>query len=367
MNILHSSRSIRAVRPAHSLVLLSALFGLALFAGCSNQVLSLMERQVKANLMADPVGDLPDGLHVLVCGAGGPLPSTNRSPACLLVIAGRKVMLFDVGSGSAKGMALNGFPPPLIERVFLTHFHSDHIDGLGEVATLRWAGGDWQTPLPVHGPHGVAEVVSGFNLAYRRDQGYREVHHGPSVTPPNAAGTSAEAFDLPAEGEAPVVFEEGDLRVRAFAVDHAPVVPAIGYRIDYKDRSIVISGDTSKSDNLIAMSKGVDLMLHEALSKKLVGVMNEAASEAGNETMAKITADILDYHTSPVEAAESAAAAGVDALVIYHVVPPLPIAPLEGIFADGMADAYDGPIEISVDGTFISLPAGSDEIEIESP
>ena len=87
----------------------------------------------------------------------------------------------------------------------------------------------------------------------------------------------------------------------------------------------------------------------------------------GSVILAKITADILDYHASPVEAAESARQADARALVIYHVVPPLPVAPLERIFRQGMSDAYDGPIEIAVDGTFVSLPAGSREIEIEAP
>jgi ribonuclease Z len=335
--------------------------------GCSNQVMSLMERQIAANMTSPRIDSLADGLHVLVCGAGGPLPAENRTPACLLVIAGDQVLLFDAGGGSARTMALNGFQPPLIERVFLTHFHSDHIDGLGEIATLRWAGGPWEAPLPVHGPHGVAEVVSGFNLAYRRDQTYRTAHHGLAVTPPKAAGLSAAAFDLPPEGEAPIVFEDGALRVRAYRVDHDPVRPAVGYRIEYKDRSISISGDTARSVNLIAMSRGVDVLFHEALSRELVGVVNQAARNAGNAKLEKITLDILDYHASPVEAAESAEEAGVGALVVYHVVPPLPLAPLERIFRAGMSDVYSGPIEVSVDGTFVSLPTGSTAIEIESP
>ncbi len=345
------------------LVLVSAL----VVAGCSSQVLSLMERRLTETMTSPRVDSLPDGLHVLVCGAGGPLPAENRTPACLLVIAGDRVLLFDAGGGAARTMALHGFQPTLIERAFLTHFHSDHIDGLGEVATLRWAGGTWDAPLPVHGPHGVAEIVSGLNLAYRRDQTYRTEHHGLAVTPPNAAGLSATPFDAPPEGEAPIVFEDGDLRVRVFSVDHAPVRPAVGYRVEYKDRSLSISGDTSRSDNLIAMSQGVDVLFHEALSPELVGVVNQAAKNAGNAQLEKITRDILDYHASPVEAAESAEEAGAGALVVYHVVPPLPLAPLERIFTQGMGDAYDGPIEISVDGTFVSLPAGSKAIEIESP
>ena len=115
------------------------------------------------------------------------------------------------------------------------------------------------------------------------------------------------------------------------------------------------------------MTQGVDVLFHEALSKVIVRRMNAAAKTAGNSGMAQITMDILDYHASPVEAAESAQEAGVSALVVYHVVPPLPISPLEGIFREGMDDAFDGEIEISVDGTFVSLPAGSNEIDIDSP
>ena len=332
--------------------------------GCTGTVLSMMGSQVEENLRSDLAAELPDGLHVIVCGAGGPLPDERRSSACLAVIAGRSVFLVDVGGGASRNLARAGLPPTRIERVFLTHFHSDHIDGLGELATLRWAGGDWDAPLPIHGPEGVAEIASGFNLAYRRDQTYRTAHHGLEVTPPNAAGLSAAAFPAPTVGELPVVFAEGDLRVLAFEVDHDPVSPAVGYRIEYKGRSIAVSGDTARSANLIAASRGVDVLFHEALSRELVGVLNESARRVGNANMTKITSDILDYHASPVEAAESADEAGARALVVYHVVPPLPAAPLERIFRKGMREAYAGPIEIAVDGTFVSLPAHSAEIVI---
>ena len=305
------SKSARTGRFGSIISVVLLIFG----TGCTDTMLRMMGNRLEENMTFDLPASLPDGLHVLVCGAGGPLPDVKRSSACMIVIAGDTVMLFDAGAGSARNMALAGLPPSRVERVFLTHFHSDHIDGLGEVATLRWAAGDWPEPLPVHGPEGVAEIASGLNLAYRRDQTYRTEHHG----------------------------------------------------VEYKDRSIAISGDTSKSDNLIAQSRGVDVLFHEALSRTLVGVMNQSAQNVGNAILAKITADILDYHASPVEAAESARQADARALVIYHVVPPLPVAPLERIFRQGMSDAYDGPIEIAVDGTFVSLPAGSREIEIEAP
>jgi ribonuclease Z len=326
-----------------------------------------MEGELVQAMQSDPVGALPDGLHVLVVGAGGPLPDPDRTPTCLMVIAGEEVMLFDVGGGAAREMQLHGFAPGLVDRVFLTHYHSDHVDGLGEVATQRWAGASWETRLPVHGPEEVDRVVAGFNEAYAQDQRYRQAHHGPTVTPPKGAGLVAEAFPLPAQGEAPVVWEQGDVRVRAFAVNHEPVVPAVGYRVDYKGRSIAISGDTAKSENLIQRSQGVDVLFHDALSRELVKVMNSAARKAGQPNLAKITADIPDYHASPVEAAESAAAAGAGALVVYHVVPPLPLGALRRVFEEGMDEAFDGPIEVSVNGTFVSLPAGSDALEIDSP
>jgi ribonuclease Z len=152
--------------------------------------------------------------------------------------------------------------------------------------------------------------------------------------------------------------------VRSFAVDHSPVSPAVGYRFDYKGRSIVVSGDTLKSSNLIANAQGVDVLVHEALSRTLVGLMNEGAKRAGAENFVKITDDITNYHASPVEAAEAAEEAGAGFLLFYHVVPPLPLSALESIYIEGVSKAYSGRFEVGVDGTFISLPAGSDEIDV---
>jgi ribonuclease Z len=311
-------------------------------AGCSRVAMRLVTNTVQENLESDLPSELPDGLHVMLCGAGGPLASPNRSGPCVAIIA---------GAGR-------------VDEVFLTHFHSDHIDGLGELATLRWAGSGRTEPLPVHGPEGVETVVDGFNLAYRQDQTYRTAHHGETVAPKAGWGVVARSFVLPADGESPIVFEHAGLQVRTFAVDHSPVSPAVGYRFDYKDRSIVVSGDTLKSSNLIAHSRGVDVLVHEALSRKLVGWMNEGARRAGAENFVKITDDITNYHASPVEAAEAAEEAGAGYLLFYHVVPPLPVSALESVYVEGVSKAYSGRFEIGVDGTFISLPAGSDEIDV---
>jgi ribonuclease Z len=333
--------------------------------GCGGLAKDMMADRIEKNLRADPPTELPDGLHVLICGAGGPMYDAKRSGPCVAIIAGETVIVVDSGSGAARNLGRMGLPPAQVEAVFLTHFHSDHIDGLGELGALRWVGDAWTAPLPVHGPSGVEQLVEGFNLAYAQDQEYRTAHHGEKVAPTAGRGLSAQLFSVPAEHGNAVVFEKNGLTVRAFAVDHTPVSPAVGYRFDYMGRSVVVSGDTSKSENLIAQSKDVDVLVHEALSRQLVGVLNQGARQAGAANVVKITDDITNYHASPVEAAKSAEQAGARYLLFYHVVPPLPFSTLEGIYLEGVSKAYSGRFQIAVDGTFISLPAALPDIDVD--
>ena len=331
-------------------------------------LLRVMERTAAANLSTNLVAELPDGLHVLLCGAGSPLPDPKRSGPCTAVIAGKRLFVVDAGGGSARVMGNNvsvRLPQGEIEGILLTHHHSDHIDGLGEVVMQRWAQGGHSSPVPVYGPEGVAEVVDGVNRAYRLSQGYRVAHHGDSVVPASGAGAVARPFAEPADGESHAVLDDGDLRVIAFRVDHEPVSPAVGYRFDYKGRSVVISGDTTKSPNLERFAKDADVLVHEALAAHMVEPLTDAARAAGRDRIAKITLDILDYHTTPVEAAEIARDAGVRHLVYNHIVPPLPFGPMEELFVEGVDEVYDGPVTVGRDGTLIRLPSGSESIEIE--
>src|SRR6056297_1748283 len=154
------------MRKALWLIILALTGGLALAAVYRAEVATwLMARIVAQTLATDVIAELPDGLHLAVCGAGSPMPAADRTGPCLGVIAGSRLFVVDAGSGGARNLQRMGLPAARIESVFLTHFHSDHIDGLGELAMLRWTAGSQRAPLPIHGPPGVSRVVAGFNLA----------------------------------------------------------------------------------------------------------------------------------------------------------------------------------------------------------
>ncbi|UCE86749.1 MAG: MBL fold metallo-hydrolase [Deltaproteobacteria bacterium] len=326
--------------------------------------LRMIERIVASNLDTHLLRELPDGLHVALCGAGSPLPDPRRSGPCTAVIAGERLYIVDVGSGASRLLSQMRIPQGEIDAIFLTHFHSDHIDGLGELLLQRWANGSSAAPAPVYGPAGVEAVVEGFRVAYGPDRRYRIAHHGPDVVPPAGAGGVARPFATPADGEAEILIDADGLVVTAFRVAHAPVEPAVGYRFDYKGRSAVLSGDTTRSTNLQAFARDADLLVHEALAPQLVALLTAGAEAVGRNNVAAITRDILDYHATPVEAAEIARDAGVRHLLFYHIVPPLRLRTMEEIFLEGVDGVYDGPVTIGRDGTLVELEAGGDAIEV---
>lgn len=323
----------------------------------------LMEKGLESRMGADVVTEMEDGLHLALCGAGGPLPAPNASGPCVAVVAGKQLFMVDAGTDGPRNLGRMGYQPGTVQGVFLTHFHSDHIDGLGEISTMRWAGGDNATPLPVYGPNGVERVVDGFNTAYAQDFTYRHEHHGDLVAPMNAAGMQAVPFEKPAMGELTLVYEGDGLKVEMLAVDHSPVEPAVGYRFSYKGRTLLITGDTTKQANIQKFSQGIDLLVHEALAPNLVNMMHDTANKLGNKIMAKITYDILDYHASPVEAAETARDAGVGHLLYYHIVPPLIIPGQDLLYLNGAEEIFPD-YTIGEDGVSFTLPANSDEIRL---
>jgi ribonuclease Z len=325
---------------------------LVLALGCDR----LIERQIEANLTRVDASVLqsPD-LQVLICGSGSPLADPNRASACTAVIAGGVLALVDAGPGSWEKVDLANLPTAALQAVFLTHFHSDHIGDLGEAITQSWIAGR-STPLEVIGPVGTAKRVEGFATAYAEDVNYRVAHHGDAAMPRAAAGAVAREIELGEAADASAIaLEKNGLRVTMFKVDHDPVNPAVGYRFDFAGRSIVVSGDTRKSASLIEHAKGADILFHEALQPELVARASETAKRLGRERQAKLAHDILDYHTSPVQAAEAAREAGVGELVFTHLVPGPGNFLARRAFLAGVAEAYGGKVVIAEDGMRFSL------------
>jgi len=306
-----------------------------------------------------------DGLYAALAGSGGPFPDIKRAGPCVAVLAGGRLYMVDAGQGAPRNVALMGFQMGKVEAVLLTHFHSDHIADLGEVMMQRWVGGSNTKPLDVIGPAGVEGVVEGFNLAYKLDDAYRVAHHGAATVPPSGAGGTARPFSLTAEEDASVVvIDDGGLKVTAFKVSHAPVSPAVGYRFDYKGRSLVISGDTLPCASLTKQAKGADILFQSALQPAMVSVIHDQAGSSTIPSLVKITQDIPGYHSSPEGAARTATAAGVKQLVLYHITPPIPNPLLNSMFLGDAGKYYSGPITIGEDGMLFSLPAGSAKISV---
>jgi ribonuclease Z len=329
-------------------------------------ILQLLPNAVTNVMESDKISDLGDGMHIVLCGAGGPMPSSTRSGPCVAVIANEKMFVVDAGAGGARNLGRMRLNTGSIDGVFLTHFHSDHIDGLGQLAMMRWVTGTHTKPLPVFGPTGVTSVVEGFNLAYGKDAIYRNAHHGDSVAALTGKGMSPVSFEVPKNGTKLTVYEKDGLKVEMFSVNHEPIHPAVGYLFTYKGRTALISGDTTKNENVELFSKNIDLLIHEALSPELLTIMSESAGIAGNASGSKIFYDVLDYHTSPVEVAEIARDAEAKHLLYYHIVPPLDIPGLKTIWLMGVDEVYTD-YTVGEDGTLFSLPENSEEIiEIKS-
>ena len=338
-----------------------AILALVVFSQRGSLGMWILARGMESAMSDDATAALDDGLHVALCGAGGPMTDPRRSGPCVAVVAGEKLFVVDAGTYGLRNLGVMRYPTGRIEAVLLTHFHSDHIDGLGELATIRWVQGGNTEPLPVIGPTGVEQVVGGFDAAYAQDVVYRNDHHGDRVAPLTGHGMTPQSLETPEDGALVTVYQADGARIQMLRVDHDPVRPAVGYLFTYKGRSALITGDTAKSANVETFAQGVDLLVHDALAPNLVEVMNRSAQRVGNEIFATITEDILDYHASPVEAAETARDADVGHLLYYHIVPPLIAPGTEAAWLEGVDEVFDN-YTVGRDGTAFSLPAGTDEI-----
>jgi len=278
-------------------------------------------------------------LKVVILGSGaGPQVDTQRyGPAIMVEAAGEK-LLFDCGRAAVIRLAEAGYRLRDIDKIFLTHLHSDHILSVPDVLLAGWTQ-QRNTPLQVWGPTGTKDMMNNmlktfeFDIHLRRDVDEKFSKEGITV----------ESTDI----EEGVIYERNGVKVTAFLVDHGPVKPAFGYRIDAGGHSVVLSGDTRVSENLIKHATGVDVLVHEVFP-----VTVEALRASG---MTREQAEnIVNHHTSPAETS-----------VVFERTKPRLAVYAHGGGPGAVAAArrnYSGPIESADDLTTILI---GDKIEVQ--
>ena len=322
-------------------------------------VSSTIEAQISAaQATAAEVRDAlldPDVITVVTCGTASPIPPRTRAQSCTAVFVNGQFLLFDAGDGAVPAMENLNLPLPDLTAVFVTHYHSDHIADVGEAISRSWILGR-RTPLPVYGGQAVERVVDGFNRIYALDYNYRTAHHGESLFPPETTGADARLILDPA-ATGSIIYEENGVTVTAYTVDHSPILPALGYRIDYAGKSVAISGDTIDTEGLRNMSQGADLLVSEVMNKSFVEDAECAFGRLGDEDNASIFRDIRTYHIDVEELAELAEDADVGTLVLTHQVPTLDDeAQIRLVFRAPISAIYGGELVVAVDGTSVTVP-----------
>jgi ribonuclease Z len=341
-----------------SVILILLVFALLRQPAFQDKLLEIAIRNVVATATYLPKND---ALTAVVCGSRAPINDPNRAEACILVQAGDKIFIFDTGNGSAQNLNDWNTPWNRVKGIFYTHLHSDHISDIAEFHIGTWINGRRDSKLKIYGPEGVQMLTDGIELAYTKDYIFRNEHHGDEIAPLDVAGFDTHTVDL----DNPILVDDGNLKITAYSVSHDPVDPALGYRIDYKGRSISISGDTIYDQNLVNNSKNVDVLFHESMSLELLDIINKGAKRTGNVVADIVTIDILDYHTPIVEVVKAANEANVKHLVFYHHLPAPRNNIMEDIMYRGVDDIREGWTS-SHDGTMVILPIGTEEIEITS-
>jgi ribonuclease Z len=296
-----------------------------------------------------------DAITAVLVGTGGPMPS-NRAQSCTAIFANGQFLLFDAGDGAARRMEALDLPVGQVTAVFLTHYHADHFADLGEVIDRSWILGRRHV-LPIYGPEGIGSVVDGFRMAYAQEYGYRTAHHGPEVMPPAWSEARAMAFRYSREGQPTPVYASAGVVVTAFAAQHPPIEPNVGYRVEVAGKTVVLSGDTVFTDALVTQSRGADLLISDVMAMDAVRQIQAANEAVGNEATARIMRDIRDYHISAEELGALAEQAGVKRLALTHLAPPVDQRLLvRTFFQRPIAARYSGELIVGRDGTRIVIP-----------
>lgn len=306
-----------------SALMAGLLFGLA---SCGST------QQVEATEPAQTSISAEGEITVTILGSGTPAPSATQFGTAILVQAGSQNLMFDCGRGCTTRLAQ--VDPSLIakvDRLFISHLHSDHIVGVDDLWLNGWTQGR-KNPLKIFGPVGTADFMKHLRSAFGYDIDIRFSHGVPSTM----TGLNDDITELTEDG---VVFRQDGVEVTAFLVDHASVKPAWGYRIDYLGRSVMISGDTGPTENLYTYGAGTDLLLQEVMSPALIDYIESIFDE-------RQVARIVSYHTTAVQAADIFKETSPRLAVYYHTRN-------DGDFASSLIDEtrtiYDGPLEVGHD------------------
>jgi ribonuclease BN (tRNA processing enzyme) len=272
---------------------------------------------------------------ILLGTGGGPRPRKTSSQPAQVILVNDTPYVVDCGNGVARQLVLAGVSLPKLRHIFITHHHSDHNADYGNLIWLSWASG-LRTRVDTWGPPPLEKMTTLFFEMNSFDIRTRIADEG---RPPLAP--LIQVHELSHSGS---VMQDENVKVTAALVHHPPVVPAFGYRFDARDRSIVISGDTAPSDNLIKLAHGADVLVHEAL---YVPGVDRLVAGVPNATSLKQS--ITSHHTTAEDAGRVAQAAGVKMLVLSHFVPAEDPAVTDRIWIDAARVHFRGPVIIGKD------------------
>jgi ribonuclease BN (tRNA processing enzyme) len=243
---------------------------------------------------------------IVMLGTGTPIPDPDRMGPSLAIIVDSVPYIFDAGTGivrrtvAATRAGVAGLELASLQRVFLTHLHSDHTLGLADLIFTPWIQGR-TAPLEVYGPPGTSRLVNGIIDGNDEDIHERLASSGG----PSATGWKTNVHEITSG----VVYTDARVTIRAFAVPHSAWKYAFGYRIETPDRTIVISGDTRPSPAIAAACNGCDVLIHEVYS------------DSGFATMKSLRqAYHAQAHTSAKQLGEIATAARPKLLILTHLL-----------------------------------------------
>ena len=280
-------------------------------------------------------------ISVTLLGTGSPIPSAERAGPATLISAGDEHYLVDAGRGVLMRLTGLWLGAGNLNGVLLTHLHSDHITDLNDVITSYWVLGPPEEILTIVGPPGTQEVVDAILASLSRDVKYRIDHHDDLNLPP-----LLNVIEV-AEG---VVSLGGNVAIECAPTDHKPVEPTIGYRFTYEGASVVAAGDTLPCTGLDSLCDGADALVHTVIRKDLVKLSPNPRAQ-----------DILDYHSSPEEAAQTAQKGGMSTLIMTHYVPDLKVTSPAGDgqdWVDLAAQHFSGQIEVGDDLHRVEITKG---------